>query len=111
MDIRSLGSGNAGATNAGRVLGRHAYLLVLLGDAIKGALAVALGARIAALLYALTRNLQRAGAITLVAAPIMAILLGRNAYVVGSLVTAIALILVAHRDVLRAFVRGGFSTP
>jgi glycerol-3-phosphate acyltransferase PlsY len=43
-DIRSLGSGNAGARNAGRVLGRGAFLLTLVGDGGKGILAVALTA-------------------------------------------------------------------
>jgi len=39
-DIRSLGSGTAGARNAGRVLGRWAFVLVFLLDAAKGGLAV-----------------------------------------------------------------------
>lgn len=39
-DIRELGSGNAGARNAGRALGRSAFFLTLLGDLAKGALAV-----------------------------------------------------------------------
>ena len=37
-DLRSLGSGNAGARNAGRVLGRGGFALSLLIDAGKGAL-------------------------------------------------------------------------
>ncbi len=40
VDIRRLGSGNAGATNVGRVMGRPWGLLVLLLDAGKGATAV-----------------------------------------------------------------------
>jgi len=44
QDLRSLGSGNAGATNAGRLLGRSAFITALLIDAGKGALVV-LGAR------------------------------------------------------------------
>jgi glycerol-3-phosphate acyltransferase PlsY len=40
-DIRRLGSGNAGARNAGRVLGRGAFALVFVLDAAKGVLAVA----------------------------------------------------------------------
>ena len=39
-DIRSVGSGNAGARNAARALGRGAFVLVFLLDAAKGALAV-----------------------------------------------------------------------
>ncbi|WP_432362435.1 glycerol-3-phosphate acyltransferase [Sporosarcina sp. UB5] len=40
QDIRSAGSGNPGARNAGRVLGKTAFLLVFLGDALKGAIIV-----------------------------------------------------------------------
>ena len=39
-DIRVLGSGNAGARNAGRLLGRPTFFLVLLFDAARGVLAV-----------------------------------------------------------------------
>ena len=35
VDIRQQGSGNAGATNALRVLGKKAGLIVLLGDCCK----------------------------------------------------------------------------
>jgi glycerol-3-phosphate acyltransferase PlsY len=42
QDLRRLGSGGTGARNAGRVLGRKGFVLTLLGDAGKGALAVAL---------------------------------------------------------------------
>jgi glycerol-3-phosphate acyltransferase PlsY len=41
VDIRSAGSGNIGATNAMRVLGKPAGILVLLLDALKGYAAVA----------------------------------------------------------------------
>jgi len=41
IDIRSVGSGNIGATNAMRVLGKPAGLFVLLMDALKGFAAVA----------------------------------------------------------------------
>jgi acyl phosphate:glycerol-3-phosphate acyltransferase len=36
IDIRTVGSGNIGATNAFRVLGRTAGIVVLLADALKG---------------------------------------------------------------------------
>ena len=39
-DIRLLGSGNAGARNVGRVLGRGAFALAFLLDAAKGLIAV-----------------------------------------------------------------------
>ncbi len=42
IDIRQHGSGNAGATNVLRVLGLKAAIATLLGDALKGALVVAL---------------------------------------------------------------------
>ncbi|GAJ98729.1 glycerol-3-phosphate 1-O-acyltransferase PlsY [Geomicrobium sp. JCM 19055] len=42
-DIRKLGSGNAGATNTLRVLGKGPAILVLLLDALKGAVAVFIG--------------------------------------------------------------------
>ena len=43
IDIRSVGSGNIGATNAMRVLGKPAGIFVLLMDAAKGFFAVGLG--------------------------------------------------------------------
>ena len=42
IDIRSVGSGNIGATNALRVLGKPAGILVFAVDALKGFLAVVL---------------------------------------------------------------------
>jgi glycerol-3-phosphate acyltransferase PlsY len=42
IDIRSAGSGNIGATNAMRVLGKPAGIFVLLADAAKGYIACAL---------------------------------------------------------------------
>ena len=41
IDIRTVGSGNIGATNAMRVLGKPAGIIVLLADALKGYAAVA----------------------------------------------------------------------
>ncbi|WP_129596395.1 glycerol-3-phosphate 1-O-acyltransferase PlsY [Anaerophilus nitritogenes] len=43
IDIRNYGSGNAGATNVYRTLGAKAAILTLLGDALKGVIAVAIG--------------------------------------------------------------------
>lgn len=42
VDIRSVGSGNIGATNVMRVLGKPIGILVLLADALKGGLATGL---------------------------------------------------------------------
>jgi glycerol-3-phosphate acyltransferase PlsY len=39
IDVRTVGSGNVGATNAGRVLGKPFFILVLLLDALKGVVA------------------------------------------------------------------------
>lgn len=44
VDIRSEGSGNPGTSNVMRVLGRKLAIVVLLGDAAKGAAAAAIGA-------------------------------------------------------------------
>src|ERR1043166_6116571 len=44
IDIRTVGSGNIGATNAFRILGKGPGILVLLVDALKGFAAVQLGA-------------------------------------------------------------------
>jgi acyl phosphate:glycerol-3-phosphate acyltransferase len=43
VDLRSLGSGNVGATNVFRTLGTFYGIIVLLGDALKGIVAVLLG--------------------------------------------------------------------
>jgi len=43
IDIRKYGSGNAGATNATRVLGAKKGSLVFIGDALKGIIAVMIG--------------------------------------------------------------------
>ena len=46
IDIRSVGSGNPGTSNVLRVLGKKLAAVVLLGDALKGGIAAALGASI-----------------------------------------------------------------
>ena len=46
IDIRTVGSGNIGATNVFRILGKPAGILVLLADAAKGWLAVFIVARL-----------------------------------------------------------------
>jgi len=43
VDLRSKGSGNIGATNALRVIGRKAGAVTLAGDVLKGVAAVSLG--------------------------------------------------------------------
>jgi glycerol-3-phosphate acyltransferase PlsY len=43
VDLRKVGSGNIGATNVLRGVGKKAAVLTLLGDALKGSAAVALG--------------------------------------------------------------------
>lgn len=47
VDIRKFGSGNAGATNTLRTLGKLATILVIIGDLIKGILSVIIGGAIA----------------------------------------------------------------
>jgi acyl phosphate:glycerol-3-phosphate acyltransferase len=42
QDLRRQGSGNAGARNTGRILGKSGFLLAAVGDCLKGAAAVAL---------------------------------------------------------------------
>lgn len=46
VDIRTVGSGNIGATNAFRVLGKGFGIFVLLMDALKGWVAVVVGTRV-----------------------------------------------------------------
>ncbi|WP_036201667.1 glycerol-3-phosphate acyltransferase [Ureibacillus sinduriensis] len=43
VDLRLENSRNLGARNAGRVLGRWAFIVTLLGDALKGGLVIGLG--------------------------------------------------------------------
>lgn len=54
VDIRTKGSGNAGATNATRVLGKKVGISVFLGDFLKGVLACFVG-------YLLFKNQMIAG--------------------------------------------------
>lgn len=42
QDIRSIGSGNVGARNVGRILGKTGFYATLLGDVAKGASAIVL---------------------------------------------------------------------
>ena len=46
VDVRDFGSGNAGGTNASRVLGKKYGLLVIFLDALKGVAAVVLVSRL-----------------------------------------------------------------
>ncbi|MED4464618.1 glycerol-3-phosphate 1-O-acyltransferase PlsY [Metabacillus fastidiosus] len=43
IDLREEGSGNVGARNAGRLLGKKVFILTVLGDASKGALVIYIG--------------------------------------------------------------------
>jgi acyl phosphate:glycerol-3-phosphate acyltransferase len=51
IDIRTVGSGNIGATNAFRIFGRSVGAFVLLVDALKGAVAVQFGALLVAQVF------------------------------------------------------------
>ncbi|MGE5239261.1 MAG: glycerol-3-phosphate acyltransferase, partial [Chloroflexota bacterium] len=42
IDLRKVGSGNIGATNVLRAMGKEAALITLIGDILKGAIPVAL---------------------------------------------------------------------
>ena len=58
VDIRTVGSGNIGATNVFRSLGKPAGIFVLLADGLKGWLAVVLFSRWAAALFAPTAGAE-----------------------------------------------------
>ena len=45
QDLRALGSGSVGAKNAGRVLGWQGFLVTVIGDVLKGSLAVLIAKR------------------------------------------------------------------
>jgi len=47
VDIREHGSGNAGATNTLRTLGKTAAAIVVLGDVLKGIIGVVIGMQLA----------------------------------------------------------------
>jgi len=46
FDLRTRGSGNAGATNAYRVMGPKKAILVMIGDILKGVIAIVVGNRL-----------------------------------------------------------------
>ena len=48
LDIREEGSGAVGARNVGRLLGKAGFILTLLGDGLKGALAIFLARKLGA---------------------------------------------------------------
>ena len=50
-DIRNLGSGNAGFTNALRTVGKKVAILAFIGDFTKGVIAVWIGIKIASMVY------------------------------------------------------------
>ncbi len=57
IDVRQHGSGNPGATNTFRVLGKKAGIIVMLGDIIKGLLATSLATLLVDLHFIPTQNL------------------------------------------------------
>ena len=56
-DLRQIGSGSTGARNAGRVLGKTGFMLTLLGDVLKGTLAVAVAGALQAPPWAVAASL------------------------------------------------------
>jgi glycerol-3-phosphate acyltransferase PlsY len=72
VDIRTVGSGNIGATNAFRVLGKGFGIFVLLMDALKGWVAVIIGT------YAVTQLLPGASLLNLRITAGIAAILGHN---------------------------------
>ena len=77
IDIRKVGSGNIGATNALRVLGKPAGILVLLVDALKGWLAVRVVAMLIVEQFSSADALGRDRVIVAIVASICAVL-GHN---------------------------------
>lgn len=51
QDIRTLGSGSTGATNVKRIMGKKWFFIVMILDALKGAIPVILTAHLATALY------------------------------------------------------------
>ena len=76
IDIRTVGSGNIGATNVFRILGRPAGVFVLAMDALKGWMAVVLGVRLVFWFFRMTPDLQTHEYHSLVAA--LGAVLGHN---------------------------------
>jgi glycerol-3-phosphate acyltransferase PlsY len=76
IDIRTVGSGNIGATNAFRVLGRAAGSAVLLVDALKGWVAVAILPQIVFLLLGIPFNTPTREYYQIIAG--LAVVLGHN---------------------------------
>ena len=157
VDLRDQHSGNAGATNAGRMLGGGGFVLVLALDAAKGAgaalvglglagdVGAALGAlaaiighiwpaqlgwrggkgiapavggfllvepratilavMLALMLFALTRRWSAGGLAAVVSAPAIVLLVGRPWTAALPVAVAASLVLLAHRDEVRAMGR------
>ncbi|MBZ4653992.1 MAG: acyl-phosphate glycerol 3-phosphate acyltransferase [Peptococcaceae bacterium] len=57
VDIRQYGSGNTGMTNVMRTIGKGPAMLVLLGDALKGAVSVGIGLGLGSTVYAVIAGL------------------------------------------------------
>src|SRR5256885_7657930 len=73
VDLTQHGSRRTGATNALRVLGKRAAAGILLGDALKGALAVAVARRVGASAWA-----PPAAALLAMVGPTYSVFLGRK---------------------------------
>lgn len=58
VDIRKVGSGNAGATNTLRTFGKKAAAIVLLGDVAKTVIAILLAMLAARLFFSMDRNIS-----------------------------------------------------
>jgi glycerol-3-phosphate acyltransferase PlsY len=76
VDIRAVGSGNIGATNVLRALGKPAGIFVLLMDALKGWVAVVLMARLVLLAFGLGVDGARMEVCQIIAA--LCAILGHN---------------------------------